>query len=713
MSSPRSGTWVSEHDMVAQHEWVVLHVSLIDRLFRWDQCLGSEPGCWNVTVCQVACQDSCEAGLNCCTRLQASNLMFSNQTSGKCAGEAECYVMPTEEMGLRRKANPISAAILNDDVLETLLRSPPTRTLLVLSNCLHITYSYMPPSSVFSPYTCARCLRAKRGLPGSAQVRRIAPLRRYAESAAQRKDEDGEREEGNSGIKSEDRQLGIEEKDEGAMSRRLRDMSEEALESGGRSTQKDVSEAGFSEELKRQLEERIASASFRADNRSAFAEVELPSAAGRHTRDLATADPWSGTESIHDASLRMLNDAHKPLKVRGGRMGTPGAQLPRSIDTGRKSKVATGTRLANARDRSGLYSSLKDSDIDEQERQKRFQELKDRFSPHARAVVPGTIQGLASLANERIEDAIARGQFKNLPNRGKQVERDYNASNPFLDTTEYFMNKIIQKQEIVPPWIEKQQELVATANKFRSRLRADWKRHAARVIASKGGTLQNQMKRAEAYAKAELIANPQKKKHETMNAVDDHGHLSQISLSSELSVPSPTSPDTEVTEEIVDQRSTIASDNFLAPGQSSQSIQVPLSYTTSTTTVPPAPYPFRDPAWETTESAYHTLAIADLNSKTRSYNLQAPDLAKKPYFSLQRELNACYADIAPQLANAIKERATKPVLKVEGFGQSLAGGGGVMDRLVGEKVRVRDERTEKQYGFKQFWKDVWGAKTSV
>lgn len=76
------------------------------------------------------------------------------------------------------------------------------------------------------------------------------------------------------------------------------------------------------------------------------------------------------------------------------------------------------------------------------------------------------------------------------------MERDYNANSPFLDTTEYFMNKIIQKQEIVPPWIEKQQELVKSATVFRSRIRKDWKRHAARVIASKGGGLQEQVRRA-------------------------------------------------------------------------------------------------------------------------------------------------------------------------------------------------------------------------
>lgn len=576
----------------------------------------------------------------------------------------------------------------------------------------------MPLSASSSTPICTRCVRAQR-LPSANRpahlLRRVAPqsVRGYADSAAQRKDDGNEDEAINHGKQYRDSGSSEpHEKVEGAMTRRLREMSNEAMDTDRRSAQKTLSEAGFSEDLKRQLEERIASASFRAEHRSAFAEAELPSTASRHTRDIATAEAWSGTESIHDASLRMLNDAHKPLKVQGaGRSGSI-VPLPRTVDTGRRSNVGQGVRLANARDRSGLYASLKDSDIDEQERQKRFQEMKDRFSPHARAVVPGTIQGLTALANERIENAIARGQFKNLPNRGKEVERDYNASSPFINTTEYFLNKMIQRQDIVPPWIEAQQELTAVASKFRSRLRAEWKRHAARMIASEDGTLQDQISKAEAYAKAELIANPSRRRKEVLNTIEDDGHVSQISLSGELKMPSPGSQDATVFEQIVAEKVTLDPlDQSEAPPQQVQmphTMSVPIPAANDST--PPATHPFRDPAWENIERAYHKLAIEDLNSKTRSYNLQAPELARKPYFSLERELKACYSDVAPQLATAIRERAIKPIHKTEGFSQSFAGGGGVMHSLVGQKVKVREERSEKHYGFKQFWKDVWGAK---
>ncbi|KAF2493429.1 hypothetical protein BU16DRAFT_465047 [Lophium mytilinum] len=489
-------------------------------------------------------------------------------------------------------------------------------------------------------------------------------------------------------------------------------MSEESLETGGRSAQKAVEESGFDESLRRKLEERIASANFKNEYASAFAEAGLPSSAGRSTRDIAAAQAWTGTESVEDASLRMLTDSYKPMRVKT-RIPSPATQPPKRVDTGRPGHRSTGARLANARDKTSIYATLKDSGLSEKEKEKMRQDMKDRFAPHARAV-PATIQGLASLANERIEDAIARGQFKNLPNRGKQIERDYNASSPFLDTTEYFMNKIIQKQEIVPPWIEKQQELVSTATKFRARLRNDWKRHAARMIASRGGTLQEQVRRAQAYAAAELIVNPPRRKEEKLNSVDDAGHFSQISLSGELSVPSTsassvTQPVTEIviTETKTPQAVAAESPESVTSDQPSTQDPIPPIATSQS----PPPIPFRDPTWLATENAFLTLSITSLNALTRTYNLMAPDLAKKPYFSLPRELAACYSDVAPQIANAIVERAAAPKRPTDdGFG--FGKGAGMVERLTGGGVRVKDERPGRAYGFKEFWRDVWGKEGS-
>jgi hypothetical protein len=479
--------------------------------------------------------------------------------------------------------------------------------------------------------------------------------------------------------------------EEGALTRRLRALTDDAL-----------SEPGFSPELKAQLEQRIAAANLRSS------PADLPSATPRHAQDLATTPAWTGTESIHDASLRMLNDAHKPMRM-GRPPRAPGVQMPTSIDTGRKrGKAVPGLRLANARDRSGLYASVKDDDTLEQtDRERRLQELKERFEPGARTIVPGSIQGLASLANKRIEDAIARGQFKNIPRgKGTNVERDHNANSPFIDTTEYFMNKIIQRQEIVPPWIEKQQELASAVNKLRSTLRIDWKRHAARMIASQGGSLQDQIRRAHAYAKAEEIVNPSVKKPST--PVDSNKQAVLLDASTSTSPSASTNQETALD---VDKDKNKNKNTPLAPTQQEGEAEEEalLASPPSSPAVLPARFPFRDPDWERTETPYLTVAIKDLNDKTRSYNLQAPELAKKPYFKLDRELSACYAAVAPQLAEAILDRARKPVKKAESFGQTL-GERSLFGGLGGGPVRVRDERTTKQYGFRQFWNDLFADK---
>jgi hypothetical protein len=133
------------------------------------------------------------------------------------------------------------------------------------------------------------------------------------------------------------------------------------------------------------------------------------------------------------------------------------------------------------------------------------------------------------------------------------------------------------------------------------------------------------------------------------------------------------------------------------------------------TQAPPPPAPrkptvpvFRDPQWLATERAYHELAIKNLNELTRSYNLMAPDSAKKPYFSLDRELRACYADVAPMVAAAIREKALAPNIRgVEVIGHTP---GSLLNKFSMDKAaHVYDER-KPQYGWKEFWRDLFAKK---
>lgn len=212
------------------------------------------------------------------------------------------------------------------------------------------------------------------------------------------------------------------------------------------------------------------------------------------------------------------------------------------------------------------------------------------------------------------------------------------------------MNKMIKRQELVPPWIEKQQDLVRAAQALRSTLRTSWARHVADAIASRGGTTSEQVARAEAYARAEA-ALPRGKS------------VGEASVSASQ------------TDDAVFKGSRSRSETP-SPGN-------------------PVERPFRDPAWVEQQRKYLDHSVEKLNSMTRSYNLMAPDLAKKAYFSAGPELEACFREGAPLVAAELRERSERKAAGPSLFG-GFGGGGTVVY-----------ERAGNEYGFKEFWKDLW------
>ncbi|CAG8892941.1 unnamed protein product [Penicillium egyptiacum] len=438
------------------------------------------------------------------------------------------------------------------------------------------------------------------------------------------------------------------------MGRRLAQMTEDAMLEGGRSARRNIEQAGFSEELKNELAERIAATSFRSEYAAAHSIVEMPSAAGQGTRENAAAPKWTGTERVEDTTLRMLDDASKPIRMPYKIPDPVNLKIPP------KPKKSRGERLAEAKERTSTYTLSRAPGYSEEEREDMRREMREQLTPGAHSM-PISISGLSSLANERIEDAIARGEFKKI-RRGKGVntKADHNASSAFIDTTEYFMNKIIQQQEIVPPWIEKQQQLGSDLSRFRERLRADWRRHAAMLIASKGGSLDVQMKRAKAYAAAETRLADKAKLEASFGEDTSASGTSQGSIKND---------NEEASEDLA---------------------HLP---------------PLRDPSYLSIERSYHELAVKQINTLTRSYNLQAPASAHKPYINLDRELNACYAAVAPELAEEIKRRATeraRPSSIVPPVSSSKFGSLGMA-----QSVRVHEEDQSKGYGMKELWRDLF------
>jgi len=259
---------------------------------------------------------------------------------------------------------------------------------------------------------------------------------------------------------------------------------------------------------------------------------------------------------------------------------------------------------------------------------------------------------------------------------------------------------MIQRQDIVPPWIEKQQELVKAANVFRARLRNDWKRHAVRTIASRVGSLKDQMRIAERYAEAEKAHSPKRRAAEQIS-VPTHAPSDPVMDTSTQNAPSESGGSGSIPIQV----SLETKDGEVAVMETSNPSEVPT--TPSPFQITPLPAPFRIPSWEIAELPYLQLAITNLNSLTRSYNLMAPDLAKKPYFSLDRELKSCYADVAPQLAVAIKDRAARPAKQLVETIRHRPGS--VLERFSTNSAVVYDSK-KPLYGFKEFWNDLFAKK---
>jgi hypothetical protein len=199
---------------------------------------------------------------------------------------------------------------------------------------------------------------------------------------------------------------------------------------------------------------------------------------------------------------------------------------------------------------------------------------------------------------------------------------------------------------------------------------------------------------ADRYAEAEKVHNPKRRAVEQIS-VPTNATSDPVMVKITQEVPSTSSmgnPPIQISLETKDAEVTISEGTSHTATVQPELPRAPL------------PAPFRIPSWEASEASYLNLAVNNLNNLTRSYNLMAPELAKKPYFSLERELKSCYADVAPQLSEAIKERATRPVKDlVEKVGHTP---GGVLERFATDKAKIYDSK-RPPYGFKEFWKDLW------
>ena len=120
-------------------------------------------------------------------------------------------------------------------------------------------------------YLCAKCARSKP--PKAAKVYRYGRALTTSITLPQQVGAPADHDAGEDGLEVAENEA---TSPQGRMSARLARMTEESIEQGGQSAKKTVEEAGFSEDLKRQLEARIQQSAFKSENAVAFAQTNMP-----------------------------------------------------------------------------------------------------------------------------------------------------------------------------------------------------------------------------------------------------------------------------------------------------------------------------------------------------------------------------------------------------------------------------------------------------
>ena len=118
-------------------------------------------------------------------------------------------------------------------------------------------------------WTCSTCLRAQ----GTSAIKLSKP-QAHPRTFTSRSPLEAAENNAQHNRNKEDKSYAASER--GVMSQRLANMAEEAMETGGRSSRKVMEDAGFSEELKKQLEARIATSGFKTANQQAISQVDMP-----------------------------------------------------------------------------------------------------------------------------------------------------------------------------------------------------------------------------------------------------------------------------------------------------------------------------------------------------------------------------------------------------------------------------------------------------
>lgn len=203
----------------------------------------------------------------------------------------------------------------------------------------------------------------------------------------------------------------------------------------------------------------------------------------KHSEEIATSKPWTGDEHPIDTSLRMLVDSVGNSMKKGDVPSNVGFRSRVRKGINGKSDVAsvrskiTRDRLETTQDKVVRYQQ--DKQIEEKEASEFRALYAERFTPI------GSFEKLRSIADARIEESMRNGGFDLVkPLHGSK--NNASMQNPHIDRTEHHLNNMLVRQNIVPPWIEKQGSVNKDIEKLREELKTKFEREIVLQLEQKG-----------------------------------------------------------------------------------------------------------------------------------------------------------------------------------------------------------------------------------
>ncbi|QLG71050.1 hypothetical protein HG535_0B00880 [Zygotorulaspora mrakii] len=218
------------------------------------------------------------------------------------------------------------------------------------------------------------------------------------------------------------------------------------------------------EEGLKDLYRQLPQKTFRKDFGKELHYVTTGTSMNRQAKDIALSRAWKGQEHLEDATLRMLVDSTGKSKSGVSIYGKNLAFIDPN-EARKDSQPLTASRklkkkLEDAQDNLQKYRLDKEKEIDERE-QSEFRALyTEKFTPI------GSFEKIRSIADQRVEESRRKGGFDSLEElRGKPLALP--RLNQHIDRTEYYLNNMLARQKIVPPWIEAQSRVNRETNELR------------------------------------------------------------------------------------------------------------------------------------------------------------------------------------------------------------------------------------------------------